>query len=166
MDLELIKNLMELFEEKGLTELEIKEKDFRIRMSRGELESRLPAGSTEYMKSTPPASKRETEGKVTEGKEDVVKREESSDIEEDTGDLVTVYSPIVGTFYRSPAPGERPFVEESDYVRKGQVLCIIEAMKLMNEIESEYEGTIHSILVENSQPVEYGEPLFLIKAAS
>jgi acetyl-CoA carboxylase biotin carboxyl carrier protein len=76
--------------------------------------------------------------------------------------LFTVPSPIVGTFYRSPTPEAAPFVEVGTRVRKGQVLCILEAMKLMNEIESEVDGVIAKILVENAHPVEYGEPLFLI----
>jgi acetyl-CoA carboxylase biotin carboxyl carrier protein len=79
------------------------------------------------------------------------------------GNLVTVKSPMVGTFYRAPLPGAEPFVKEGDVVEKGKILCIIEAMKLMNEIESEVSGRIHSILVENVQPVEYGQPLFLME---
>ena len=77
--------------------------------------------------------------------------------------LFTLTSPIVGTFYMSPSPDDPPFVEIGSEVRKGQVLCIIEAMKLMNEIESEVDGTVRRVLVENGQPVEYGEPLFLIE---
>ena len=77
--------------------------------------------------------------------------------------LVKVDSPIVGTFYRRASPDAEPFVREGDVVKKGQTLCIIEAMKLMNEIESEYSGKIISVLVENGQPVEFGEPLFLIE---
>jgi acetyl-CoA carboxylase biotin carboxyl carrier protein len=80
----------------------------------------------------------------------------------DTEGLVTITSPIVGTFYRSPSPDADPYVEEGDYVKKGQVLCIVEAMKLMNEIESEADGRIMRILVESTKPVEYGQPLFLI----
>jgi acetyl-CoA carboxylase biotin carboxyl carrier protein len=80
-----------------------------------------------------------------------------------TDRLVTVNSPIVGTFYRSPSPEAQPFVEVGDQVKKGQALCLIEAMKLMNEIESEADGTVVKILAENAQPVEYGEPLFLIE---
>ncbi|RMH22573.1 MAG: acetyl-CoA carboxylase biotin carboxyl carrier protein, partial [Acidobacteria bacterium] len=74
-------------------------------------------------------------------------------------------SPIVGTFYRAPSPDADPFVDVGDRVRKGQVLCIVEAMKLMNEIESDVDGEIVEILPENGQPIEYGEPLFLIKTA-
>ncbi|MBM4128786.1 MAG: acetyl-CoA carboxylase biotin carboxyl carrier protein, partial [Nitrospira sp.] len=77
--------------------------------------------------------------------------------------LITVTSPIVGTFYRAPSPESDPFVEAGSRVKKGQVLCIIEAMKLMNEIESEVDGIVIKVLVENGQPVEYGEPLFLIE---
>jgi acetyl-CoA carboxylase biotin carboxyl carrier protein len=76
--------------------------------------------------------------------------------------LVTITSPIVGTFYRSPSPDADPYVEEGDYVKKGQVLCIVEAMKLMNEIESEVDGRITRILAESTKPVEYGQPLFLV----
>jgi acetyl-CoA carboxylase biotin carboxyl carrier protein len=83
----------------------------------------------------------------------------------DTGDgnVAYVTSPFVGTFYRSPSPDTSPFVDVGTRIKKGQVLCIVEAMKLMNEIESEIEGSIVQILVENGQAVEYGEPLFKIK---
>src|SRR5207249_10464131 len=78
-------------------------------------------------------------------------------------ELEVVKSPIVGTFYRSPEPGAPPFVDVGSTVKKGQVLCIIEAMKLMNEIDSEYDGEIVNIYVENGQPVQYGERLFAIR---
>ena len=83
----------------------------------------------------------------------------------DTGDgnVAYVTSPFVGTFYRSPSPDSAPFVDVGTRIKKGQVICIVEAMKLMNEIESEIEGSIVQILVENGQAVEYGEPLFKIK---
>jgi oxaloacetate decarboxylase alpha subunit len=88
-------------------------------------------------------------------------------VQEDTPqfppDAVVIRSPIVGTFYRSPSPDSPPYVEVGDIVEKGQTLCIIEAMKIMNEIESEVKGEIVDILVENAEPVEYGEPLFLVK---
>ena len=85
-----------------------------------------------------------------------------SDSLEDAAGQITITSPIVGTFYRSPSPDADPYVEEGDYVKKGQVLCIVEAMKLMNEIESEVDGRITKILVESTKPVEYGQALFLI----
>jgi acetyl-CoA carboxylase biotin carboxyl carrier protein len=85
-----------------------------------------------------------------------------AETEEETQRLVTITSPIVGTFYRAPTPEAVSFVEIGANVNKGQVLCIVEAMKLMNEIESDVDGIVVKILVENGQPVEYGEPLFLI----
>jgi acetyl-CoA carboxylase biotin carboxyl carrier protein len=81
-------------------------------------------------------------------------------------DLAIVTSPIVGTFYRSAEPGAKPFVDVGDTVRKGEVLCIIEAMKLMNEIDSEHEGEIVSVYVQNGQAVQYGERLFAIRLKS
>ncbi|MBF0343658.1 MAG: acetyl-CoA carboxylase biotin carboxyl carrier protein [Nitrospirae bacterium] len=82
----------------------------------------------------------------------------------DKRNLITVKSPIVGTFYRSASPESRSFVEVGDRIKKGHVLCIIEAMKLMNEIESEVDGVVVDVLVENTTAVEYGEPLFLIES--
>jgi acetyl-CoA carboxylase biotin carboxyl carrier protein len=87
------------------------------------------------------------------------------DADEPAVELAVVKSPIVGTFYRSPEPGAPSFVEVGEYVKKDQVLCIIEAMKLMNEITSEYEGELASVYVENGKPVQYGERLFAIKTA-
>jgi len=81
---------------------------------------------------------------------------------EDTTGMITIASPIVGTFYRSPSQDADPYVEEGDYVKKGQVLCIVEAMKLMNEIESEVDGRVTKILAESTKPVEYGQALFLV----
>jgi len=88
-----------------------------------------------------------------------------AETEEESVELAVVKSPIVGTFYRSPEPGAASFVEVGERVKKDQVLCIIEAMKLMNEITSEYDGEVASIYVENGKPVQYGERLFAIKTA-
>jgi acetyl-CoA carboxylase biotin carboxyl carrier protein len=82
---------------------------------------------------------------------------------ESTAHLLTVEAPMVGTFYRSPKPDAPPFVVEGDLVKEGQVICIVEAMKLMNEIESKMAGRIAKIVVENGQPVEFGQPLFLVE---
>jgi acetyl-CoA carboxylase biotin carboxyl carrier protein len=86
--------------------------------------------------------------------------------DDDGGELCIVKSPIVGTFYRAAEPGAKEFVSVGDTVRKGQVLCIIEAMKLMNEIDSEYDGEVTSIYIENGQAVQYGERLFAIKPSN
>ncbi|MCS6992040.1 MAG: acetyl-CoA carboxylase biotin carboxyl carrier protein [Chitinophagales bacterium] len=83
--------------------------------------------------------------------------------EPDESKLITIRSPMIGTFYRSPAPDKPPFVEVGDEIKPGTILCIIEAMKLFNEIESEYHGRIVKVLVENGKPVEYDQPLFLIE---
>jgi acetyl-CoA carboxylase biotin carboxyl carrier protein len=77
--------------------------------------------------------------------------------------LLTIEAPMVGTFYRAPAPDAQPFVREGDRVKKGQVVCIVEAMKLMNEIEAKFAGRVVKVLVENAQPVEYGQPMFLLE---
>jgi acetyl-CoA carboxylase biotin carboxyl carrier protein len=91
--------------------------------------------------------------------------EPKPEAKEECKNCVEVKAPIVGTFYRAPAPDAPPYVKEGDRVEKGQVLCIIEAMKLMNEIESEVSGIVRKILVQNGEPVEYGQPLFLIEPA-
>lgn len=90
---------------------------------------------------------------------------DSGEEEEDYSDerYVTITAPMVGTFYRAPSPDAEPFVREGDRIAQGDALCIIEAMKLMNEIESEVNGRIVKILVENGEPVEYGEPLFIVE---
>lgn len=85
-------------------------------------------------------------------------------VKPDSEDAVIIRSPIVGTFYRSPAPDADPYVEVGDTVKKGQILCVVEAMKLMNEIESEVDGKVLEILVDNAHPVEYGAPLFKIES--
>jgi acetyl-CoA carboxylase biotin carboxyl carrier protein len=90
---------------------------------------------------------------------------ESPPAEDADADLIVIKSPMVGTFYRAPAPDADPYVTEGDKVSRGQVVCIIEAMKIMNEIESEYAGTVAGIQVENAAPVEYGQPLFSLKPA-
>lgn len=144
MELEELKELMGLLKETDVTELQIEKEGVKVKIKRekffGHLEVQQPVMS----------DKRE------------VKKEEEPEAETE-GRLFTVTSPIVGTFYRTPSPDSAPFVEVGTRVKKGQVLCIIEAMKLMNEIESEIDGVVVRALVENSSPVEYGEPLFLIE---
>lgn len=112
------------------------------------------------MPATPPAPQPQAqpaEAPVQEAKKEA-KQEKAED-----EDLLVIKAPMVGTFYRRPAPDKPPYVEVGDYVKPGQVVCIIEAMKLFNEIESEVEGTIVKVLVEDATPVEYDQPLFLVK---
>lgn len=146
MELEEIKNLISFLKDTDVTEINIEKEGFKIKIKRVYL-----YGTLEVTKPV----------KVSE---EISKAPQTSEISEEKA-LHTVISPLVGTFYRSPSPDSPPFVEVGTRVEKGQVLCIIEAMKIMNEIESDVSGIIRKILVENGQPVEYGEPLFLIEVA-
>jgi acetyl-CoA carboxylase biotin carboxyl carrier protein len=144
MELQELKELIELLKETDVTELQIEKDGARVKIKREKILAHLE------MPGHKPAPFHD---KIT------------AETEDDTQRLITITSPIVGTFYRSPTPEAQPFVEVGAKVVKGQVLCIVEAMKLMNEIESDSDGIIIKILVENGQPVEYGEPLFLIEPA-
>ena len=147
MDLRKLKKLIELVEESGISELEITEGEEKVRINRGattnqpqinqftthpEFHQTLPA-SVE----TPSADNKKIEGTI-------------------------INSPMVGTFYTSSKPGAEPFVKVGSKVKTGDILCIIEAMKLLNEIQSDYDGEIVEVLVENAEPVEFGQPLFRI----
>lgn len=146
MNLDEIKKLIDLLKDTDVTEIQIEKEGVKVRLRRDRLFSSLDV--LEGIKKPVQVSKAADEPEAEK---------------EDTSHLVTVTSPIVGTFYRAASPDADPFVEVGTRVQKGQVLCIIEAMKLMNEIESEVDGVVVRILVENGQPVEYGEPLFLIE---
>ena len=141
MELEELKELIELLRETDITELQLEKDGAKVKIKREKVFSSLEVPVEKF---------RGIHEKVT------------SEMEEETR-LFTITSPIVGTFYRSPSPEALPFIEVGSSVKKGQVLCIIEAMKLMNEIESEISGVVVKILIENGHPVEYGEPLFLIE---
>ena len=147
-----IKRMLDIMAEHDLEEFELERKDVRIRLRKRQ-ESPTPAPA-------PAVSATKLDGTVDSPNEaPVVSTDDSTDDE-----LVLVKSPIVGTFYRAVEPAAEPFVEVGAAVRKGQVLCIIEAMKLMNEIDSEYDGEIVSIFVKDGQPVQYGESLFTIRS--
>lgn len=143
MELEDLKQLIELLKETDITEIQVEKEGAKVKIKREKFFQSLEIATQ----------------KVSSLQESTLKKE----IEDEAQRLVTVTSPIVGTFYRSPTPEAPVFVETGLRVKKGQVLCIIEAMKLMNEIESEVDGILLKALVENGQPVEYGEPLFLIE---
>ncbi len=143
-----IQDMIDLLKRNHLTELEIERAGVRIRVRHEQTGKTIAATVTEHVAS----------GSSTASKPAA---QVSAPVEDQTG-LLTITSPIVGTFYRSPSPDADPYVEEGNFVKKGQVLCIVEAMKLMNEIESEVDGRIEKILVESTKPVEYGQALFLI----
>lgn len=140
MEIEDLKGLIELLKETDITELQIEKNGSKVKIKREKLLSSIELS-----------------------KPGVAQEKPSTEISEENQRLITVTSPIVGTFYRASSPEAEPFVQAGSRVKKGQVLCIIEAMKLMNEIECEAEGVVVRALVENGQSVEYGEPLFLIE---
>lgn len=142
-----IQELIDLLKRNNLTELEVERGGFRIRL-RHETGAR-PAVAPAAADVVPAAPHTRAESATMS-------------FPAETAGKVTITSPIVGTFYRSPSPDADPYVEEGDLVKKGQVLCIVEAMKLMNEIESEVDGRVVKILAESTKPVEYGQPLFLV----
>jgi acetyl-CoA carboxylase biotin carboxyl carrier protein len=147
-----IQELIDLLRRNNLTELEFEREGIRIRV-RNELAAKPLM--TSVQESVPPLPQQSTNFVST-----------VMPVSEGTAGFVTVTSPIVGTFYRSPSPDADPYVEEGESVKKGQVLCIVEAMKLMNEIESEVDGRIVKILLDSTKPVEYGQALFLIDPKS
>lgn len=151
MDIKDIKNIYKFLRETDIVEFELEGPDGKVRLKRG---------GAYQIKEAPPVVEQPAE-KPEPQKE--AKKEEAEPSKADNIKVVT--SPMVGTFYRSPAPDAQPFIEVGSLVKKSQALCIIEAMKLMNEVECEFNGKVVSILVENGQPVEYGEPLFHIEVA-
>ena len=160
MTLDEIKQLIEFIKGQELTEFELEQDGFKIRIKSGQgnhvaavahpsasmpmmAPQMAPIAAASAPAAAPPPA-----------------------VEDDGGELCIMKSPIVGTFYRAAEPGAKEFVSVGDTVRKGQVLCIIEAMKLMNEIDSEYDGEVTSIYIENGQAVQYGERLFAIKPSN
>ena len=147
MDIRKVKKLIELLEESGVAEIEIHEGEESVRISRYS-QNAAPAVAIAAPVAAPVAAA-PAAAPAAEKKEEV------------SGHAVT--SPIVGAFYRSPSPQAKAFVEVGSRVNTGDTLCIIEAMKIMNQIEADKSGVIKAILVENGQPVEYGQPLFIIE---
>lgn len=153
MDLRKLKKLIDLVEESGISELELTEGEEKVRISRNlsQAQVAMQYAAQPYMPAMPahaapaPVASAAPEASAPAAVEGHV-----------------VKSPMVGTFYRSPSPDAKSFVDIGSSVSTGDTLCIIEAMKLLNEIESDHTGVIKAILVENGQPVEYGEPLFII----
>ena len=156
MDLRKLKTLIDLVSESGVAELEITEGDDRVkivnRVGAPPVAAAAPAViATPVVASAAPAAA-PAPAVAAEPAAAPVAAE----------DTRTINSPMVGTFYRAPSPGAKPFADVGQKVKAGDTVCIIEAMKLLNEIETEYDGVIKEILVENGQPVEFGQPLFVI----
>ena len=153
MDIRKVKKLIEMLEESNLEEIEIQEGEESVRLVKNKPNNLLSSQpvyteSIQTIEDIPPEKSKEESKKPlhVDG--------------EDSGDLIN--SPMVGTFYASASPGSKPFVSVGDHVNEGDVVCIVEAMKMMNEIKSEFSGEVLSINIEDSQPVEYGQTLFEI----
>jgi len=154
MDIRKIKKLIELLEDSDVAEIEIVEGEESVRIARAAVMSSVaPAATPQPFTQQPIYPSAAPAQPETSG---------SDDSEDLLPPGTIVESPMVGTFYRSPTPGAKPFVEIGQTVSKGDTLCIIEAMKIMNQIVAETSGTIRAIVVEEGQPVEYGEPLIVI----
>ncbi len=151
MDLNLIRKLVKLVDSSEVTDLEIEENGLRVKIAK-KIRGVKAIAQPQILSTSQTAPQAPYEQK----------NEESTQA---TEKLHEVHSPIVGTFYRAPAPDADPYVQVGDRVSQGSVLCIVEAMKLMNEIESDVSGKIVKILVENGKPVEYNQPLFLVETS-
>jgi len=152
MDIRKVKKLIELLEESGIAEIEIKEGEESVRISRQATGAHavpvMPAPMPQYAAHPAPAAPSPAPAAPPAAA---------------APDGHTVTAPMVGTFYSAPAPGAKPFVDLGTEVKAGDVLCIIEAMKMMNQIESDLSGRVTAVLVKNGEPVEFGQPLFIIE---
>ena len=153
MDISEIRKLIRLVQQSDVTEIEVTEGESTVRISRQTMVTTAAPQpvATSAVVTPAPAAATTTPVSVAE---------EATEDEEHV-----VKSPMVGTFYAASSPDDEPFVSEGSTVKKGDVLCIVEAMKLMNEIEAEYDGVVQKILVKNAQPLEYGQPIFVITPA-
>ncbi len=151
MDIRKVKKLIELLEESGISEIEIKEGEESVRISRNGPSMTMP--QMQYAPAMAPP--------MAAAAAPVAAAETETAAAEVSGHVVT--SPMVGTFYEAPSPGSAPFVEVGKSVKEGDTLCIIEAMKMLNQIEADKSGVIKQMVAENGQPVEFGQPLFIIE---
>jgi acetyl-CoA carboxylase biotin carboxyl carrier protein len=149
MDIRKIKKLIELLEESGIAEIEIAEGEESVRITR-EIKSPMAAAPVQYAAPAPVAAPAAAPAEAAPAEDAVVSGHQ-------------VKSPMVGTFYEASSPGAAPFTEIGKQVKAGDTLCIIEAMKMLNQIESDKSGTVKAVLAENGQPVEFDQPLFVIE---
>jgi len=159
MDLKLVKNLLDLISKSDVNEVSIEEGDFKIKVKK---QSELPAANLQYQMPAQPMSSLQQQAQPAQ--QAPSQQESAGGAESESqpdGDVVK--SPIVGTFYEAPSPDSDAFVKVGDKVSAGDTLCIIEAMKIMNEIDAEFSGTVEKIIVDDGQPVEFDQPLFIIK---
>ena len=153
MDLRKIKKLMELLEESGIAEIEVKEGEESIKLSRNITSSTVPLQQmVQHPMMAPQQQQPQSASQVENKKDDSLSQNRN-----------TVNSPMVGTFYASASPESKPFVTVGQSVKKGDTLCILEAMKMMNQVQAESDGKILEILIDNAEPVEFDQPLFVIE---
>jgi acetyl-CoA carboxylase biotin carboxyl carrier protein len=150
MDLRKLKKLIDLVEESGIAELEITEGEEKVKIVKSSAVLAAPPAAALPQPAAPLLAPAPAPVQT------------APEVAPESHEGHPVKSPMVGTFYRTPSPDAKPFVEVGQSVKEGQIICIIEAMKLMNEIECDKSGVVKAILVENGQPVEYGQPLFII----
>jgi len=155
MDINLLKQLIKMVEKSEITEFSVQEGDLKVKISKNTNNSFVQTVSSPQQAAPVSTTSQNFFAQPLTVEVDSDKKQDAN--------LVEVKSPIVGTFYAAPAPDADPYVRVGDSISQGTVLCIVEAMKLMNEIESEFNGVIEKILVENATPVEYNQPLFLIR---
>lgn len=156
MDIRKVKKLIEMLEESGIAEIEIHEGEESVRVSR-----QSSVSPVQTVVQVPETAGGKSSGPAVSGVEAAVS--EPAAAEDQVPEGFVVKAPMVGIFYASPAPDKAPFVERGKTVSKGEVLCIIEAMKIMNQVEADVGGVIARVMVENGEPVEYGQPLFVIR---
>jgi len=154
MDIRKIKKLIELLEESGIAEIEIKEGEEAVRISR------MPVGVATHAPQVTHVAPVQQSPSAAAAAAALAPAESAPKLK---GNEHVVTAPMVGTFYASPSPGAKAFVEIGDEIKVGQVLCIIEAMKMMNQIESDKAGRITSVMARNGDPVEFGQPLFVVE---
>ncbi|HXH20019.1 MAG TPA: acetyl-CoA carboxylase biotin carboxyl carrier protein [Chitinophagales bacterium] len=164
MDFKQIQELIKLMGKSDLTELSIEQEQFKITLKKGGqpavVQQAAPRAAAPEL-STAQAAPVVSAEVPAPGKDEAKPAKPEKEAPENN--YLTIKSPMVGTFYRAPAPDKEPFVKVGDIIRKGDHICIIEAMKLFNEIESEYDGKVVKVLVEDATPVEYDQPLFLVE---
>ena len=153
MDLRKIKKLMELLEESGIAEIEVKEGEESIKLSRNITSSPAPLQQMVQQPMMAPQQQATQAASQVENKKDDSSNQNRN----------TVNSPMVGTFYASASPESKPFVTVGQSVKKGDTLCILEAMKMMNQVQAESDGKILEILIDNAEPVEFDQPLFVVE---
>lgn len=172
MDIRKVKKLIELLEGSDISEIEIKEDDGSVRISKSFQNiqaQQIPQNQKFEVTHTPNIQQQTSNQNNLQANENIVENNNIENLSNDNNskesliDKHVLKSPMVGTFYRAPSPESEPFTEKGKAVKEGDILCIIEAMKMLNQIEADKSGTIKDILVENNEPVEFDQPLFVIE---